>query len=259
MIRIIKDSYPPEVRFVAANHPKKEFIKWVVAQSKVLHDFATNPVPFQDGTYTFSQDYGREQFRKALEKCQGPKCCFCEKPIHGGAIEHFRPKKAWQQTRGTAFTRPGYYWLAYRWSNMLISCTECNQADQKGNYFPVTGFRAVSPTDNYNAEVKTILNPAEEDPAIDISFSGSLPFHKTPRGQLNIEIFKLDTRGDIISIRKDRFDLYYTLKEIASMLAPSGSYTQHRINEARKFINKAASRKAPFAGMINENKKNVIL
>lgn len=256
MIRIIKESYPPEVRFVAANHPKKGQLKWRVAENQVLLDFAANPLPFQNGTYDFNQDYGRTEYRNSLENCQGPKCCYCEKPLYGGSIEHFRPKKAWQQTRGSAFMRPGYYWLAYRWSNMLISCNECNQADQKGNYFPVNGFRATQPFDRYSVEDKVIINPTEEDPSVDISFRGSIPIHLTQRGQLNIAIFKLDTRGDIVPIRKDRFDLYFTLKTIASLPAPSDVFSQNRINEAKKFIKKAASRKAPFAGMIVENLKN---
>jgi hypothetical protein len=48
----------------------------------------------------------------------------------------FRPKGGWVQNDGDALTQPGYYWLAYEWSNLLISCQLCNQEFKK-NRFPL--------------------------------------------------------------------------------------------------------------------------
>jgi uncharacterized protein (TIGR02646 family) len=238
------------------NKPNKGKLKWEVAEKTMIMAYIADSTPFIAGLYPFSHAFGKEEFRDALENCQGPKCCFCEKPIYNGAIEHFRPKKAWQQTRGGALNRPGYYWLAYSWSNMLLSCTECNQADQKGNLFPVNGLRATDHTMDCEAEQNLIINPSVEDPSISITFTGSIPIHNNLRGKFNIELFKLDTRGDLVPIRKDRFELYKTLKDIAGLAEPVGVFTQLKINEAKAFIHNAAEVKAPFAGMIIENIKN---
>ncbi len=254
MIKITKDRFPPEVRFVAGNHPRKGQLKWRVAQQQVINDYRNNPIPFLNGQYTFNADFGYDQFREALVKCQGPKCCFCEKPIYNGTIEHFRPKAGWKQVAGP-LTRPGYYWLAYSWANMLISCTECNQGDQKGNLFPVLGVRATTPSMALHLENHEIINPTEDEPSVDITFQGSIPIHLSPRGKLNIDMFKLDIRGDVASIRKDKYDLYFTLKQI-SELQPVAHITQARIDEAKRKIAQAKNRKQPFAGMILENIKN---
>src|SRR5687767_14638217 len=118
MIYITKNRYPPRVCFLQPGHTNFGRAKWRVATGKVIAAFNNNPVPFNDGTYSFTAHYGYTEFRTRLEQCQGPKCCFCEKPVNGGQIEHFRPIKGWKQATGTGIVRPGYYWLAYKWENM---------------------------------------------------------------------------------------------------------------------------------------------
>lgn len=82
------------------------------------------------------------------------KCAYCEtrevrSPYHA---EHFRPKakvtikiagKKKQQVCkaldefGQHVKHPGYFWLAYTWSNLLPSCNYCNTALGKKNQFPI--------------------------------------------------------------------------------------------------------------------------
>ena len=38
-------------------------------------------------------------------------------------MEHYRPKARVSTEQGD---KPGYYWLAARWENLLPSCTDCN-------------------------------------------------------------------------------------------------------------------------------------
>lgn len=259
MIKIDKDKYPPEIRY--ANAPNSGMLVWKVAENQVLRDYTNNPVPFDDGTYKFPALYKYNEFRDALEACQGPKCCFCEKPVQGGQIEHFRPKKAWQQTQGGNFNRPGYYWLAYRWSNFLISCGECNQPGRKGNLFPVNGARATSHSSLITTENKTLINPAEEDPTQFISFNEDVPvgIDAAGRGQENITIFDLKDRGDLKPIRRDKFDLYESQKMIADLTVPTGKITQEKIDKAKEIIRVAQKKKQPFSGMIRENIKKGFL
>lgn len=262
MIKINKDLDPPIVRFVHAGHPFKGCIKWIVATRSLLLDYNNNPATFQ-ADYKFKHDYGCEDYRRALLKCQGPKCCFCERPIFNGQIEHYRPKNGWQQARGKGnpIVKPGYYWLAYKWDNMLISCSECNHSGQKGNLFPVDGFRATDHTMDYKNEVPTIINPAKEDPSIYISFNKEVPvgIDANGRGDENIAIFKLKDRADLKQCRSERFELYSIQKLIADLDRPIKTITQTKIDEARIFLQVAQSRKQPFAGMIRENIKKGII
>nr|WP_239015299.1 AAA family ATPase [Archangium violaceum] len=67
------------------------------------------------------------------------KCAFCESQlahISYGDVEHFRPKAGWRQEEGGPLGRPGYYWLAYEWTNLFLACTLCNQ-QFKRNLFPL--------------------------------------------------------------------------------------------------------------------------
>lgn len=262
MIKINKPQHPPVVRFIKTGHAYKGFIKAKIALKNVLSDFTQTPHLFL-ADYDFKHDYGYKEYQEALLNCQGPKCCFCEKPIQNGQIEHFRPKNGWQQTRGKGnpITKPGYYWLAYNWDNMLLSCGECNHSGQKGNLFPVNGFRATDHTMNHKNENHVIIDPSEEDPSRYISFHKEFPIgiDKNGRGDENIQIFKLKTRADLSFGRAERFQLYATEKLIADLDVPIKNITQARISAARKFLYTAQGSKQPFAGMIRENLKNGLL
>lgn len=99
--------------------------------------------------------------QKQLNKLYHLKCGYCEKtlldtPKH---IEHYRPKKT-------------YYWLAYSWDNLLLSCGECNSA--KGYRFETThakisyakeSFEQIHTFGNHydRLEEPLIINPEKED------------------------------------------------------------------------------------------------
>lgn len=258
MIKINKPINPPEVRFVHGGHAKKGQLKWRVAYAKLIADFTANPLQFTTGSYSFGEDFGRSKYNAALKKCQGNKCCFCEKPVATADIEHFRPKSAWQQAKGVAPQKPGYFWLAYSWSNMLIACGDCNSKTNKGNLFPVNGARAVYPSD-CKTEDKILINPTEEDPSNCITFRLDVPvgIDVNGRGNVNIAIFDLKNRGDIVEARRDRLARYMNCKKILSL--PAGINSQQEIKDAKIFMEKAQGTKAPFAGMIRENIKNKLL
>jgi uncharacterized protein (TIGR02646 family) len=54
------------------------------------------------------------------------KCAFCERKVEisAGRIEHFRPKSE-------------YVNLTFDWNNFLYACEVCNNAENKGNKFPL--------------------------------------------------------------------------------------------------------------------------
>ncbi len=77
--------------------------------------------------HRIDESFYREQtVRRALGKLFGDKCAHCESSLLNTEweVEHFRPKGAVHE----APMHPGYYWLAYRWTNLYPSCKACNQS-----------------------------------------------------------------------------------------------------------------------------------
>lgn len=62
----------------------------------------------------YNKVYAADDVKQKLEEIYNNKCAYCESKISGGHIEHFRDKR-------------DYYWLAYSWDNLLLSCEKCNQ------------------------------------------------------------------------------------------------------------------------------------
>lgn len=114
-----------------------------------------------------SKIYGHAKVKAKLIAVQYGKCCFCEaKILHigYGDVEHFRPKAGWVQ--GTEpLNKPGYYWLAYDWNNLFLSCQLCNQQYKK-NYFPLTdpAKRALSHHDCIADEDPILIHLSDNNP-----------------------------------------------------------------------------------------------
>jgi uncharacterized protein (TIGR02646 family) len=90
-----------------------------------LYDASSND--YNNGASTFtilSSIYGHESVKQKLIDDQHGKCCFCEADFTAngyGDVEHFRPKAGFTKTRTGKLIRPGYYWLAYEWTNLIFS------------------------------------------------------------------------------------------------------------------------------------------
>jgi uncharacterized protein (TIGR02646 family) len=112
------------------------------------------------------------------------KCAYCESRYAGTQpvdVEHFRPK-AGVNVNGR-LKKPGYYWLAADWRNLLASCIFCNRENQqtfpdgsqrksgKGNNFPIDkeAARASQPGDE-RKEGRLLLNPYLDNPDSHLSF-----------------------------------------------------------------------------------------
>ena len=81
----------------------------------------------------------------ALGRLFSNKCAFCESAVDGAAasqiMHHFRPKQEAIDADGSV-SRPHYWWLAYEWENLYLSCQRC--ATAAGAQFPVAGKRAAT-------------------------------------------------------------------------------------------------------------------
>ena len=93
-------------------------------------------------------------------------------------VEHFRPKGAYQKLNSTNLTYPGYYWLAYNWDNLMLSCEKCNRS-YKRNQFPLQTEATRKLFHNHPNSIPNedplLINPNFEDPSVHIIFFKEAP------------------------------------------------------------------------------------
>lgn len=142
--------------------------------------------------------YGHESVKTALKTMQHDKCCFCESKISHisyGDVEHFRPKAGYKQSKNKEdkLSSTGYYWLAYDWNSLLLSCTLCNQR-YKANLFPLLDAtkRAKNHHDNIADETPLFINPTSQNPEHHIEFREAIVVAKDEYGQHTIESLGLN-------------------------------------------------------------------
>ncbi|MBO9563360.1 MAG: hypothetical protein J7621_11325 [Niastella sp.] len=165
--------------------------------------------------------YGHGEVKRALAETQNGKCCFCESKIQHispGDVEHFRPKSGWIQN-DEKLNKPGYYWLAYEWDNLLLSCQLCNQRHKK-NFFPLLhgSPRALSHNDNAGNEQPLFVHPANEEVETFITFSEEIPkaVDSNERGKETISKLGLD-REQLNEQRRTTLNRIRTIYDLAKL------------------------------------------
>lgn len=146
------------------------------------------------------------------------KCAYCELPVDEDTLDHFRPLRAASNLKERSSSYLHYYWLAYEWRNLYLSCRACNAS--KRNRFPVKGRRApvlFSLDEVRDREDALLVDPCVDRPerAFDFNFSGEC-FGKNDRGRQSIEIFDLNRQKLVSSRAKaftDAIDLAISQKE----------------------------------------------
>lgn len=151
------------------------------------------------------------------------KCAYCESRIGGtqpGDIEHYRPRRkvAYEDLSpvtvdsngGDEVPHPGYYWLAYEWSNLLYACIDCNRINKKkhggvlvGKWsrFPVDGEHATEPGGEVN-ERPRLLNPLVDEPDEHLSIDETgIIREESERGEVSSRILGLNIRQSLITDR----------------------------------------------------------
>ena len=165
--------------------------------------------------------YGHKDVKNVLIDIQGYKCCFCESKIghiDDGDVKHFRPKAGWVQDE-EPINKPGYYWLAYEWDNLLLSCGKCNQRFKK-NYFPLANNeRALSHHDSVDNEEPLFIHPGRENAELFITFNEEIPkeVDENVRGYLTIKKLQLD-RGLLNEQRKSKLDIVRDIYDLVKGL-----------------------------------------
>jgi uncharacterized protein (TIGR02646 family) len=200
------------------------------ATRRLCEQYDSSPEAYKKGAKSFTSRafdsgiYGAKSVKNALKKAQHDKCAFCESKITHiapGDVEHFRPKAGYRQRSNGPLVRPGYYWLAYEWSNLFFCCSLCNQKF-KGNHFPLADAteRATSHHDDIEEEEPLLLHPEIDDPALFLEFNGEYvrAIEGNPRGEATNEILGLN-REEIVERRRDLIDFIKALIDCRELIA----------------------------------------
>ena len=220
--------------------------------------YDASPGDYHSGNKSFPKRYYYrwQEVKDVLVAMHCSKCCYCEKKYTTRAylhVEHFRPKSGFRQARNqTKDELPGYYWLAYRWENLLLSCHDCNSR-HKRTFFPLSNSkkRARSHHDDIAEEHPVLVNPAEEDPRRHIRFDGDLPTGTSRRGLATIA--RLGLRRE--NLREDRLKLLGEIRRYVEIVELSAAYPnvaefQAIALESGNLINDAKQRDAEFSAMV---------
>ncbi len=181
----------------------------------------------------YNDRYKNTDIRNALKKIYKNKCAFCEQKVEQYHIEHYRPKKI-------------YYWLAFSWDNLLMSCPTCNQ--YKSINFDIDGTLAtyINNEANLNVincnsakndilEVPKLVNPEVTNPLGLIRFfkNGSIASDNR-RFIYTIKTCKLD-RDYLNDERRKLLDIF--TRDIESVLIENSSIRDQK-NAIRAIIKK---------------------
>lgn len=192
-----------------------------------------------------SKIYGHEDVKTALRNLQHGICCYCESYYDSttfGDVEHYRPKGYFQQHKGDKQNRPGYYWLAYKWDNLMYACEKCNRIYKK-NYFPLKdpSKRFDKDLRNISQEEPLLINPYEEkNPERHLTFDENRIKPLTDEGKASIEYYGLDRE----ELDESRLQIYNPIMTLAKLLqiAKGSKLEQPTMDELKRTIKDCLSK-----------------
>lgn len=217
--------------------------------------------------------YKSEEIKEALTVLFHGKCAYCEARydvVHPVDIEHYRPKAAVEH-RG-ALRKPGYYWLAAEWTNLLPSCIDCNRSRRhpklgddadpeisgKANWFPIAneGQRATRPKQE-SRERRLLLDPCRDRPDAHLIFQDdALVLPRSAKGKTSIEVYGLNRpelvgeRNDVLLRVKNQMD-HATRALLAAKARPTAANRRFLANELSYLLYFGRGAQ-PYAGMVRQ-------
>lgn len=219
----------------------------------------------------------------ALQRDFGTKCAYCESDygsVTAADIEHYRPKGAIQLPNGRR-RKPGYYWLAAEWENLLPSCPDCNRArgheyddghgvTGKANQFPLVdeNRRASAPGGEADEE-PYLLDPTVDDPKAHLEFTqdgfvvAARPNgEESERGRQTIEVLGL-SRPLLVRDRRDQQlsveGILRRFRRAVTRLAEGEDrYARENLAEAIDELKAKVHPSAPYAAMARQRARPVL-
>jgi len=234
MIRIDRGPVPPSIRVFTAKSVKVRGADAVTRAEREralaieffedIHNYA-NEAKLTKKTFSF-RVYKDVELSTELERIFGNKCAYCESVfahVTPKDVEHFRPKS--EITTDKTSLKPGYYWLAGDWDNLLVSCPDCNRRRLfelpgqpkkvrlgKGTQFPLAQesrrIRAPRRTLGREESQRLLINPCLEDPAEHLTYDDQGLVHARPdaegnpskKGEASISAYALQ-RAELVEAR----------------------------------------------------------
>jgi hypothetical protein len=236
-------------------------------RARIRADIAANRKPVID-----KELWGR--FKTEFAAAQLNRCGYCELNViagHRGDVEHYAPKNDLRQFTGVPneegveidnsatvkgripalVSDVGYWWLAYDWSNYLLSCVVCNQV-WKANLFPVrdAGTRALPPSQEA-LERSLLLNPfGTIDPTKHLQFNedGSVaPRRASPYGKETIRTVGLN-RAALREERRNTTELAF--RNVFEANAAHQRGVAAKDNASLRDLHRMGEAGRPFAGAV---------
>jgi uncharacterized protein (TIGR02646 family) len=207
-----------------------------------------------------SSIYAHEAVKTALETTQNHKCAFCETDIvrFYGDVEHFRPKAAWKQEQSDKLHYPGYYWLAYDWRNLFLSCQFCNQKFKK-NLFPLldNAQRATSYKTNISQESPLLIHPEDDVPEKLIGFrlseadSIAYPIAGNAKAEMTIKFFGFNTDAKLRKARREHLNTVSVLARTRQLFLQKSTLSTEEKELVKEItLNLALHRKGKYSSMV---------
>ena len=217
--------------------------------------------------------YAARDVKARLMADQHNKCAYCEAAfVHSspGDVEHYRPKAGFRQTDATPVQGPGYYWLAYEWTNLLFACEDCNRI-RKRQLFPLHNDPAGRARNHHHdlaQEAPLLLNPAHgDDPAAHLTFAEEAAQGLTPEGQASVAAYGLN-RPTLLDDRRERLRSLRDTEMLARLFEfdppiidlerlrnayGSDEKLSLHIAQAKQTWREAARAPAEYAGLVRAN------
>jgi uncharacterized protein (TIGR02646 family) len=249
MIRIERDLNPPDLPVYTHKRSKAldgTKVTKYEREKELAIAYYSDPDHFQNDekvtekkapTFSVYKDKG---LVAALEDVFGKKCAYCESDfgaVTPSDIEHFRPKSA-IKTSVDDELKPGYYWLAGDWPNLLISCPDCNRSRThkvpgqsegallgKGTQFPLDfeDSRVRHHDDQIAVEdtARLLLDPCVDNPEEHLEFdeTGNIRARirngvESSRGKWSIDVFALRRKTLVEKRLKVLLDLQFLINSL---------------------------------------------
>jgi uncharacterized protein (TIGR02646 family) len=245
-------------------------------------DFYADPANHEE-SFDFKAYKGAD-ILTALEAMFGQKCAYCESDFGAVAptdIEHYRPKGAVVGPGGKP-RKPGYYWLAAEWRNLLPSCIDCNRARKhdyedgretsgKANYFPLADEEKRATVPGGEAEEEPLLlDPTFDDPKDHLEFIGEGAVRpsardgaESMRGRTTIDVLGL-SRPKLVRSRRDRElwieDAIADVEEAAARLGedPDDDFAKRVFARAAEGLARHIASSSPYAAMARQRIEPVL-
>jgi len=190
-----------------------------------------------DASFEFAA-YKHADVKDALARLFYDKCAYCEsrygatQPME---VEHWRPKASVVLQNGREI-RPGFFWLAAEWTNLLPSCIDCNRRRRqdddrgsvrvmgKGNQFPVLATASPGSITDVKSARPLLLDPCTVDPGLHLEFldegmvrPAMTKSGMSAEGDSSIEVFALNRVGLALARREHALLLLHRIKLVCTL------------------------------------------